>query len=283
MRRWARLLALAAVLAAAALLLLGIWGQPGAPEPEQADAPTNSADATAGWPQSRAARSLDADLAFALRRAPDLRGALETARRQLPANSPLLRSLTEEARVVCSIVRRPDASARRVESDPNRRVWIDQLLRRCAGLLDADLAPPTPGAEALEQWNRQLPLVAAFRASIEAGVDLAQVHVAGSVDPELLAASLRFLHEQQRLPLREIFRGLAPPSAGDIESALIFAADWIACERSDSCGADGLWTLYTCAQFGCPDGSDLPRALYRILPAQQYEIAQRLVQWANAD
>jgi hypothetical protein len=194
----------------------------------------------------------------------------------------LLRALTEETRVACSIVRRPDASARRVESDPNRRDWLDHLLRRCAGLLDSDLASPLDSPEALNQRSRQLPLVAALAASIESGVELAQSHLFLSADSQLIAESLRFLLEQERLPLAEIFPGIYRPSPADIDAALIYAADWIACERSESCGADGLWTLYTCAQFGCPAGSDLPRALYRILPAQQYEIAQRLVRWVTA-
>jgi hypothetical protein len=219
--------------------------------------------------------------ASAVRRAADIRGALESTRRQLDPDSPLLSSLSEEARVACAIVRRPDASARRVESDPNRRVWLDQLLRRCAGLLDTDLAPPNPSESAIALWNQQLPLIAALRASIDAGDKLAQQHIVRSADPRLLAESLRFLLDQERLPLAQIFHGVAPPSRVDIEAALIFAADWIGCLRSDSCGADGLWTLYTCAQFGCPDGSDLPRAYYRILPAQQYEIARRLVRWAT--
>jgi hypothetical protein len=233
-------------------------------------------------PQPRGITLRDDLSVLALRRARDLRSALESARRQLPSDSPLLRSLTEETRVACSIVRRPDASARRVESDPNRREWIDQLLRRCAGLLDSDLALPLPSAAALTQWSRQLPWVAASADSIESGVELAQSHLFISADSQLIAESLRFLHDQERLPLVVIFPGLDTPSAADIDAALMYAADWIACDRSDSCGADGLWTLYTCAQFGCPEGSDLPRALYRILPAQQYEIAQRLVRWATA-
>ncbi len=232
------------------------------------------------WPLSNSSIPIDSTT-MTVRRAADIRGALEATRRQLDADSPMLSSLAEEARVACSIVRRPDASARRVESDPNRRVWLDQLLRRCAGLIDTDLAPPSPSGSALEMWNQQLPLVAALRTSIDAGEELAQQHLARSADPRLLAESLRFLLDQERLPLAQIFRGVAPPSRVDIEAALIFAADWIGCLRSDSCAADGLWTLYTCAQFGCPDGSDLPRAYYRILPAQQYEIAWRLVRWAT--
>lgn len=217
---------------------------------------------------------------MAFRQATDLRGALESARRQFAADAPMLRSLSEEARVVCAIVRRPDASAQRVEGDPNRRAWLDQLMRRCAGLLDSDLAQPAPTAQALALWNQQLPMVAYLRGSLEDGVELARAHVARSPDPQLIAESLRFLLDQDHLPLGEIFAGVNVPSNGDIEASLMFAADWIGCLRGDSCGADGLWTLYTCAQFGCPEGSDLPRAYYRILPAQQYEIARRLVRWA---
>jgi hypothetical protein len=221
------------------------------------------------------------DAAMAFRRASDVRGALEIARRQFTADSPMLRSLAEEARVACSIVRRPDASARRVEGDPNRRIWLDQLLRRCAGLLDSDLAPPNPSASAIALWNRLLPQSAALRDSLESGIELAHEHLARGADPRLLAESLRFLLDQERLPLTEIFAGVSVPSTGDIEASLIFAADWIGCLRGNSCSADSLWTLYTCAQFGCPDGSDLPAAYYRILPAQQYEIARRLAIWAT--
>lgn len=221
-------------------------------------------------------------VARSVRRAHDLRGALESLRRQYSADAPILHSLTEEVRVACAIVRRPDASAWRVENDPNRRFWIDELLRRCAGLLDSDLAPPAPSAAALAQWNQQLPLIAAIRVSLEAGVELAGKHVASSTDPRLIADSLRFLLDQGRLPLAQVFSGVQLPPQADIEESLIYAADWIGCLRADACAADGLWTLYTCAQFGCPAGSDLPRALYRILPAQHYEIARRIVQWANA-
>lgn len=219
--------------------------------------------------------------ARSVRRAHDLRGALESARRQFAPDAPMLQSLSEEVRVACAIVRRPDASAWRVEGDPNRRIWLDELLRRCAGLLDADLAPPSPSLSALELWNQQLPLIAAVRHSLEVATRLAREHLVHSADPRLIAESLRFLLDQKGLPLEQIFAGVQLPASADIEESLIFAADWIACIRSDACAADGLWTLYTCAQFGCPDGSDLPRALYRILPAQQYEIARRIVHWAN--
>lgn len=283
-RRWPRTPTLLIVLAAAIVLgqwvrvyvglatppAIGLIGPPAQPP----------AGSDRGWPASSAQVPIDA-VARAVRRAPDLRGALESTRRQFAPDAPSLHSLSEEVRVACAIVRRPDASAWRVESDPNRRIWIDELLRRCAGLLDADLAPPSPSASALELWNQQLPLIAAIRNSPEAAIGLAREHVAHSADPRLIAESLRFLLDQEGLPLAQIFAGVQLPAAADIEEALIFAADWIACIRSDACAADGLWTLYTCAQFGCPDGSDLPRALYRILPAPQYEIAQRIVWWAN--
>lgn len=286
MTRRRRLLSIAAITLSAALLLGSLWPvlwqpqpsiTPAAPlavSPEPTGAPRSQAWHGAAW------RGAD-PLVQSLRRASDLRGALESARRQLAPDSPMLHSLTEETRVACSIVRRPDASARRVEGDPNRRVWIDQLLRRCAGLLDTDLAPPMPSVQALDQWNRELPLMAALRISLQAGDDLAWWHIANSADPPLIAESLRFLLDQQRLPLSEIFPGQAAPARADVEAALIYAADWIGCARSDSCAADGLWTLYTCAQFGCPAGSDLPRAYYRILPAHQYEVARRLVLWAT--
>lgn len=281
-RRLPAVSGLLAVLVAALALLDGRCSRPDAGAPP---APVAAVDSTAPEPLAPSRQRAEGDAAaaaLALRRATDLRGALESARRQLPGDSPMLRSLGEEARVACSIVRRPDASARRVESDPSRREWIDQLLRRCAGLTDADLAPPAPGAAALEAWNRQLPMVAALRESIAAGVALAQSHLDTSADPQLIAESLRFLLDQQELPLAAIFHGRETPVHADVEAALIPAADWIACERSQACGADGLWTLYTCAQFGCPAGSDLPRALYRILPPQQFEVAQRLVQWATS-
>jgi hypothetical protein len=283
-RQW--LIIPVAAIAMTALLLLGLhlrgyWSAPIEPATAPTEVAASEHGTTAGRGDMPTLQIPVDDAAMAFRRASDVRGALEVARRRFAADSPMLRSLSEEARVACSIVRRPDASARRVEGDPNRRVWLDQLLRRCAGLLDSDLAPPNPSANALAQWNRQLPQSAAFRFSLESGVDLAHEHLIRSADPSLLAESLRFLLDHERLPLSEIFAGVSVPSSGDIEASLIFAADWIGCVRGDSCSADSLWTLYTCAQFGCPDGSDLPAAYYGILPAQQYEIARRLAVWAT--
>ena len=220
-------------------------------------------------------------LASSVRQAIDLRGALENARNQLPPEAPLLHALTEEIRVACSVVRRPDAASLQVEDDPNRRIWIDALMRRCAGLLDSDLQPPELTGEALRQWNRQLPEYVATRESMTVATQLAREQLQHSPDARVIIESMRFLLEHAELPLHDIFVGVMQPTRADIESALISAADWIACERSAACGADGLWTQYTCAQLGCPANSDLPLALYRSLPAQQFEIAQRLMRWAR--
>lgn len=225
--------------------------------------------------------SVTGHLAGTLRQAIDLRSALENMRSQLHPDAPLLHALSEEVRVACSVARRPDAESVQVEGDPNRRIWIDALMRRCAGLRDADLQPPELTGEALRLWNRQLPEYVAFRESMPVALQLAREQAEHSPDARMIIESLRFLLDHGELPMHDIFVGVLLPTRADIEAALIAAADWIACERSGACGADGLWTLYTCAQFGCPVGSDLPLALFRTLPAQQFEIAQRLTHWAR--
>lgn len=221
-------------------------------------------------------------LAHDLRLAVDFRAGLEALRARRHPDDPLLGSLSEEVRTTCAIARRPDASSVRVEADPNRARWVDALMRRCAGLRDEDLATPEQTPAASERRNLQLPLVLAARGQPEQALALAREHIAGSIDAALLAESLRYLLDARKLPLQRIFAGVPIPARTDIDNALIAASDWIACARSEACGANGAPTLYLCAQFGCPPGTDLPRALYRTLPPQQFEIAQRTVRWALA-
>ena len=220
-------------------------------------------------------------MASDVRRSLDFRSALLRLRDH-PGLDPAQRAaLEEEVRIACAIVRRPDASAERVDDDPNRLPWINALLSRCVGLTDADLEPRDWPRDVLQARNAQLPGVIEVRESREAALQMAKVVVARSVDPRLLVESLRYLIEPDALPLDGIFPGVPIPAEPDLDAALLPAADWLACLRTRSCGADGLWTLYTCAQFGCPPGSDLPSALFRTLPRTQYEAAQRLVRWLD--
>lgn len=272
-----------AVILAAALLAGGAWlARHLAPRD---DLPTlapaleiRSADMSAA--PAATLRLPEQQLAQALRLSPDYRAGLETLRARRQPDDPLLAALTEEVRTACAIARRPDASSARVEADPNRARWVAELMHRCAGLRDDDLASPEQTPQAAELRNRQLPLVVAARGHPEAARQLARENVGASVDAILLVESLRYLLDTHALPLDTIFAGVPQPPRTDIDNALIAAADWIACARSAACGDDGLWTLYLCAQFGCPPGTDLPRALYRTLPPQQFEIAQRIVRWA---
>lgn len=278
-RQWS--LSLVAALAAAVLVYRP---QSAFDVPAAAVAPTLPPHAreTISAVETWSAINTDASRAHQLRLSEDLRGALETARRQLDPDAPQLYALNEEVRVACAIARRPDASAARVEADPNRRIWIDQLLRRCAGLLDADLAPPVESPRALSLRNALSPeMVAAFDSEADAE-RLSLGHVRTSIDADLITSGLRFLLEHQKLPLQEIFKGVVIPAQADLDAALLPASDWVACARSNACSYNGLWTLYTCAQFGCPAGSDLPRALERMLPIEQFEAAQRIAQWALA-
>ncbi|MGE4072530.1 MAG: hypothetical protein AB7E72_15280 [Lysobacterales bacterium] len=247
-------------------------GNAATPAPGPAEAPLPD------WPKPA---SDEARQASQVRTAADLRSALEAARRALPVDAPQLHALAEEVRVSCSVARRPDASSRRVDDDPNREPWISELMRRCAGLLDSDLDPPPDYGPQTAQRNAELPdWVEAF-VSQQAALEISWRHLHGTADASLLAAALRFLLEHDALPMSRIFAGTVVPARADIDNALIPAADWIACSRSASCGSQGIWTLYTCAQFGCPPGADLPLALYRLLPPQQFEIAQRIVRWAQ--
>ncbi|MEZ5467080.1 MAG: hypothetical protein R3F18_05380 [Lysobacterales bacterium] len=277
--RWPMLLAL--ILTGLAVVWhFGGWQTRSSPALAGAEAPSRqSAEAPLpDWPKPL---SSEARQASQVRNARDLRSALEAARRSLSDDAPQLHELAEEVRVSCSVVRRPDASSRRVEDDPNREPWISELMRRCAGLLDSDLEPPPDYGPQTAQRNGELPdWVEAF-VSRQAALELSWRHLRGSADASLLAAALRFLLEHDVLPMGRIFEGTTAPARADIDNALIAAADWIACSRSASCGSEGIWTLYTCAQFGCPPGTDLPRALYRLLPPQQFEIAQRIMRWAQ--
>lgn len=273
-----------AVILAAALLLAGAWlARSLAPGARALPAPATAVANQGPMPRAGPAPALrlpEQQLASALRRALDLRAGLEILRARCNPDDPLLAALTEEVRTACAIARRPDAVSARVEYDPNRTRWVDDLMRRCSGLRDADLAPPEPSPQATELRNLQLPLVLAARGQPKAALELARGHVGSSVDAILLVESLRYLLDTRALPLDAIFAGVPQPPRTDIDNALIAAADWIACARSAACGSDGVWTLYLCAQFGCPPGTDLPRALYRTLPPQQFEIAQRIVRWA---
>lgn len=268
------------ILAATLLLAGALVARRMAPPAGLPRTPTPLAALPAALPDATPLRLPEQQLAQALRRSGDYRAGLEMLRARRAADDPLLAALTEEVRTACATARRPDASNARVEADPNRAPWLGELMRRCSGLRDADLAPPEPGPVATELRNLQLPLVLAGRGEPEAALALAREHARGSVDSVLLVESLRYLLDAQVLPVDTIFAGVPVPPRTDIDNALIPAADWIACARSAACGPDGVWTLYLCAQFGCPPGTDLPRALYRTLPPQQFEIAQRIVRWA---
>lgn len=273
------------VILVAAVLCAAAWtakrlAPPPVPVPAAA-ATTSEASRAQPAPPVVTLRMPEHQLAHALRRAVDYRTALEALRARRSGDDPLLATLTEEVRTACAIARRPDAASASVEADPNRARWVYELVRRCAGVRDSDLAEPEPSPTATELRNRQLPLVIANRGDAAAAGALAREHLAASVDTGLLVESLRYLLEARALPLDAIFAGVEQPPRTDIDNALIPAADWIACARSAACGADGVWTLYLCAQFGCPAGTDLPRALYRTLPPQQYEIAQRIVRWVQ--
>ena len=216
-----------------------------------------------------------------VRRSLDYRSSLIALRSDVTMNPAQRAALEEEVRVACAIVRRPDASADRVEDDPNRRPWIEALLARCVGLTEADLESRDMTREELAARNAQLPSVIEVIESRQAAIAVANATVRLSVDARLLVESLRYLIENEALPLDRIFQGVPIPAEPDLDAALLPAADWLACLRTKSCDADGLWTLYTCAQFGCPKGSDLPTALFRTLPRAQYEAAQRVVRWVD--
>jgi hypothetical protein len=214
-----------------------------------------------------------------IRRSLDYRSTLIGLRANTRMNAAQRAALAEEIRVACAIVRRPDASAERVDDDPNRQPWIDALLSRCVGLTDADLEPRDLTREELAARNVQVPAVIEAIETKESALAIAEATLRTSVDARLIVESLRYLIQNNALPLDQIFQGVPLPAEPDLDAALLPAADWLACRRSQSCGSDGLWTLYTCAQFGCPKGSDLPTALFRTLPKAQYETAQRMVGW----
>lgn len=280
-----RLWALGAVIAAMALLALREPADetpPAAPDTKAALARDGGPEGESGVAYRSVRRSETYDpVASDVRRSLDFRSALLRLRDH-PGLDPAQRAaLEEEVRIACAIVRRPDASAERVDDDPNRLPWINALLSRCVGLTDADLEPRDWPRDVLQARNAQLPGVIEVRESREVALEMAKVVVARSVDPRLLVESLRYLIEHDALPLDAVFPGVPIPAEPDLDAALLPAADWLACLRTRSCGADGLWTLYTCAQFGCPPGSDLPSALFRTLPRMQYEAAQRLVRWLD--
>lgn len=214
-----------------------------------------------------------------LRNALDYRSALLHLRASLAADTPLLRSLHEEVRVACSNVLLPDPVQRRVEDDRNRRPWLDRLRVRCSGIQSSDLDTPLWTETGLAAWQAQLPATHLALAGDEAAATQARRLLRDSVDAGLLAEALRHALLRGQLPLAEIYAGLPIPPRSDLEAAILPAADWIACLRSAACGSEALWTLHTCAQHGCPPGSDLPAAYHRLLPRQQYENAAALVRW----
>ncbi len=245
----------------------------------EGDAPPPISQGT-GRPARQRLRIYD-PLASDVRRSLDYRSSLVILRSNPHVNPAQRAALEEEVRVACAIVRRPDASAERVDDDPNRQPWIEALMARCVGLTDADLESRDMTREELAARNVQLPSIIEAIESPQAAIAVANANVRLGVDARLLVESLRYLIENAALPLDDVFRGVPIPAEPDLDAALMPAADWLACQRTKSCDADGLWTLYTCAQFGCPRGSDLPTALFRTLPRAQYEAAQRIVRWVD--
>ena len=115
---------------------------------------------------------------------------------------------------------------------------------------------------------------------LDAGVAAARSAIATSAETRVLADALRTLIAADALPVRQVFYVSEVPTRIDLEGIALTAADWIACARAAACGSDSLAALNLCTQFGCPPGTDLPRALLRTLPRAHYEAARRLVSWA---
>jgi len=218
--------------------------------------------------------------AAAVRNAVDYRSALqELSARSLDWDIARV-TAHQEVRSACALVHQPDSASPRVDMDPNRRPWLDRLQQRCAGLPPDALAPLPYDDPAQQAWIAQVPELVAAQHGRSAALRHSDELLRHSVDTRLLHEALRYALVEGQLPLEQIFTGASPPVNADVELALVNAADWIGCERSGSCGTQGLWTLYTCAQFGCPAGSDLPTALQRITPPWQYEITRAIAMWA---
>ncbi len=278
------------VLAAAIAVLLGLLGWAGLRSWSNAVAPLSqnatrvAADVPIGSDTPIAVGPLelsgDALQVADLRLSHDYPSALQRLQAR-SLDSDLLRvTAHEEVRSACALVHRPDAASPRVDLDPNRRPWLDRLQRRCTGLSRASLQPLDADLPAAQNWRLQVPETVAAQQGREAAMRQSERLLRSSVDSRLLYAALRFQLMQSQLPLEQIFLGVRVPVQADIELALVNAADWIACARTHSCGSEGVWTLYTCAQFGCPPGIDLPTALRRLTPQWQFEISQAIAQWA---
>ena len=278
----------AAVVVALAIAVLSVR-QPATEPAIRADAPVltvteSSADAA---PQPLAAHlRTTGQVTGEARQIRDLRladgfpAALQALAARSLDSDPLRVTAHEDVRSVCALVHQPDTVSGRVDLDPNRRPWLDQLQRRCAGLGPNQLLPLEPTRSAVLVWRAQVPETVAAREGEQAALRQSMALLGSSVDTRLLYAALRYALVEQQLPLATIFAGRQIPVQADIELTLVNAADWIACARSDSCGSDGLWTHYQCAQFGCPPGIDFPVALQRNSPQWQFEIAQALTRWA---
>jgi hypothetical protein len=170
-----------------------------------------------------------------------------------------LKTLHDEVRIACALVHQPDGTSARVDLDASRRPWLDALQQRCAGLPAEHLQPLPVDHPAQRAWRALIPANQASQAQ-----------------------ALRFRLAHGQLPVAGIYAGLSPPVEVDLEAAFAPAAELIACAHAGSCASDSLWTLYTCAQLGCPAGSDLDQALRWLLPKAQYENARRLAAWVLA-
>ncbi len=214
-----------------------------------------------------------------VRRAMDYRSALQTLKARSLDWDVARVTAHQEVRIACTLVHRPDRASPRVDMDPNRQPWLDQLQRRCSGL-SAEMLQSLPFDDpALRAWSALVPEAVAARLGRSAALRHSNELLRSSADVPLLYEALRYRLAESDLPLEQIFAGSRPPVSADIELALVGAADWIGCQRSRSCGSDGLWTLYTCAQFGCPQGTDFAAALQRISPQWQYEISRAVASW----
>ncbi len=194
---------------------------------------------------------------------------------------PWLKTLHDEVRMACALVHRPDGASARVDLDASRRPWLDALQQRCGGL-PPEMLEPLAGNDPIQQaWRQTVPANREVEAGAAAAKRLAVELLRESADAALLHEALRHLLADDDLPLEQIYRGRTPPVRIDLEAALAPASDLVACRRSASCGAEGLSTIYLCAQLGCPPGSDLDQALRWLLPKAQYENALRMAHWVE--
>lgn len=195
---------------------------------------------------------------------------------------PLQHTLHEEIRLACGLVHRPDGLSARVDLDAMRRPWLDALQQRCAGLPASALQEVAATDPALQAWRTVLPAKVARDQGPLAAEQAAWRLLRESADAVLLHEALRHLQLSGALPRERIFPAASRPVTADLDALLLPAADLVACQRSASCGPDGLWTLYSCAQLGCPPHSDLAAALHWQLPRLPYENVRRLAGWLLA-